>query len=70
MAKYSAVTAVIFDLDGIILDTEPMSRDGWKRAAAKVGSIFREDGIGLRNDYKISGPELETMCDIARLLTA
>jgi hypothetical protein len=26
MAKYSAVTAVIFDLDGIILDTEPMSR--------------------------------------------
>jgi galactokinase len=31
-----------------------------------VGRIFREDGIGLRDDYKISGPELETMCDIAR----
>lgn len=31
-----------------------------------VGAIFREDGIGLRDDYKISGPELETMCDIAR----
>jgi galactokinase len=31
-----------------------------------VGRVFREDGIGLRDDYKISGPELETMCDIAR----
>lgn len=31
-----------------------------------VGRIFREDGIGLRDDYRISGPELETMCDIAR----
>lgn len=31
-----------------------------------VGRIFRADGIGLRDDYKISGPELETMCDIAR----
>jgi len=31
-----------------------------------VGRIFRTDGIGLRDDYKISGPELETMCDIVR----
>ncbi|MDH7598883.1 MAG: hypothetical protein QHH07_04490 [Sedimentisphaerales bacterium] len=31
-----------------------------------VGSVFRQDGIGLRDLYKISGPELETMCDIAR----
>ena len=31
-----------------------------------VGSVFRADGIGLRDDYKISGPELEAMCDIAR----
>ena len=31
-----------------------------------VGIIFREDGIGLRDEYVISGPELETMCDIAR----
>lgn len=41
--------------------------DAWKRGnIEKVGSIFREDGIGLRDDYKISGPELETMCEIAR----
>jgi len=32
----------------------------------KVGKIFRTDGVGLRDDYEISGPELETMCDIAR----
>src|SRR5579862_7654345 len=31
-----------------------------------VGKIFRADGHGLRDDYQISGPELETMCDIAR----
>jgi len=33
---------------------------------AQVGRVFREDGFGLRDDYKISGPELEVMCDIAR----
>ena len=31
-----------------------------------VGALFRDDGLGLRDDYCISGPELETMCDIAR----
>ncbi len=41
--------------------------EAWKRGDIEtVGHIFREDGIGLRDDYKISGPELETMCDIAR----
>lgn len=33
---------------------------------AKVGSVFRQDGIGLRDSYQISGPELETMCDVVR----
>jgi len=41
--------------------------DAWKAGDIEtVGSIFRTDGIGLRDDYKISGPELETMCDIVR----
>ena len=41
--------------------------DAWKAGnIEKVGEIFRRDGIGLRDDYRISGPELETMCDIAR----
>jgi galactokinase len=41
--------------------------EAWKRGDIKyVGKIFREDGNGLRDEYDISGPELETMCDIAR----
>jgi len=41
--------------------------EAWKAGDMEtVGWVFREDGIGLRDDYKISGPELETMCDIAR----
>jgi galactokinase len=39
----------------------------WKKGdIATVGKVFRLDGIGLRDEYKISGPELETMCDIVR----
>jgi galactokinase len=33
---------------------------------ATVGGVFRADGVGLRDLYKISGPELESMCDIVR----
>ncbi|MCK4752676.1 MAG: hypothetical protein KAS75_04455 [Planctomycetes bacterium] len=45
--------------------------DAWKAGDIEtVGKIFREDGLGLRDDYKISGPELETMCDIARTVPA
>jgi galactokinase len=41
--------------------------DAWKAGKIeRVGEIFRQDGISLRDDYQISGPELETMCDIAR----
>lgn len=41
--------------------------DAWKSGDVEtVGAIFQEDGIGLRDDYQISGPELETMCEIAR----
>lgn len=41
--------------------------EAWKNGEIKtVGEIFRQDGHGLRDDYQISGPELETMCDIAR----
>jgi galactokinase len=43
--------------------------EAWKAGDIEtVGRIFREDGIGLRDDYKISGPELETMCDIVRTI--
>jgi len=41
--------------------------DAWRAGDIEtVGAIFRQDGLGLRDDYKISGPELETMCDIVR----
>ncbi|MEN6387015.1 MAG: hypothetical protein ABFD79_17690 [Phycisphaerales bacterium] len=41
--------------------------DAWRKGDIQtVGKIFREDGLGLRDEYKISGPELENMCDIAR----
>jgi galactokinase len=41
--------------------------DAWRAGDVEtVGRIFRQDGLGLRDDYKISGPELETMCDIVR----
>ena len=41
--------------------------EAWKSGDIQtVGRIFRTDGVGLRDDYKISGPELETMCDIVR----
>jgi HAD superfamily hydrolase (TIGR01509 family) len=55
MAKYSAV---IFDLDGVILDTEPMSREGWKYAMAKVGRELTDEvfqkiiGLGIKNIEK------------------
>lgn len=33
---------------------------------ATMGSCFRADGLSLRDDYAISGPELEVMCDLVR----
>ena len=44
--------------------------DAFKAGDIKtVGAIFRKDGFGLRDDYQISGDELETMCDIARTVS-
>jgi galactokinase len=41
--------------------------NAWKAGDIEaVGSVFRQDGIGLRDEYVISGPELESMCDIVR----
>lgn len=39
----------------------------WRSGDIKtVGELFRADGLGLRDEYRISGPELQTMCDIVR----
>lgn len=43
------------------------SLEAWRSGdIERVGANFRADGIGLRDDYVISGRELESMCDIAR----
>lgn len=34
--------------------------------ARELGACMRLDGISLRDDYSISGPELEAMCEIVR----
>ena len=36
-------SAVIFDLDGVILDTEGISYDAWKRAVADFGGVLDDD---------------------------
>ena len=41
--------------------------DAWTRGdVERIGAVFRADGLALRDEYEISGPELETMCDLAR----
>lgn len=41
--------------------------EAWKEGDTELlGRLFRQDGRELRDVYQISGPELETMCDIAR----
>jgi galactokinase len=45
----------------------PQMLSAWRRGdMVSVGQVFREDGRELRDLYRISGPELETMCDIVR----
>lgn len=45
----------------------PRMLDAFARGdAVGLGSCMRLDGIGLRDDYRISGNELEAMCDIVR----
>ena len=44
--------------------------DAWKTGDIEaVGNVFRQDGVGLRDEYVISGPELESMCDIVRTVS-
>jgi len=41
--------------------------EAWRAGDVEtVGAVFRADGVGLRDHYRISGSELETMCDLAR----
>ena len=70
MEKFSGKYAGLCERFKYIYDSQQRFYEmlnAWKSGDIKtVGKIFRLDGIGLRDDYKISGPELETMCDIVR----
>jgi galactokinase len=70
MAKYGASHPHLCDRLKYIFHAQQrfyQMMKAWKAGDIEtVGRVFREDGIGLRDDYRISGPELETMCDIAR----
>ena len=37
------VRAVILDMDGLMLDTEPSSLQAWKEAAAELGYVLTDD---------------------------
>jgi HAD superfamily hydrolase (TIGR01509 family) len=43
MERDRMYSAVIFDLDGLIVDTETIARAAWKRAAADFGFLLEDD---------------------------
>jgi HAD superfamily hydrolase (TIGR01509 family) len=43
MTAAPAIRAVVLDMDGLMLDTEPMSQAGWVRTFRERGLDFRED---------------------------
>jgi len=63
-----AVTAVIFDMDGLMFDTERLARDAWRRAMAEHGYALDDDlylaavGLTLEGACRVFvdafGPEL------------
>jgi HAD superfamily hydrolase (TIGR01509 family) len=72
------IRAVIFDMDGLMLDTEPIYRIVWKRAVAECGYILTDDayrglvGRGRKTAEQVlsqmAGPDfpLETFRNLSR----
>lgn len=42
MTPFLNIHAVIFDMDGLMLDTEPLYRSAWKKAAAQCGFLLSD----------------------------
>jgi beta-phosphoglucomutase family hydrolase len=59
MNKGRKYSAVIFDLDGVILDTEGISYDAWRRAVADFGAVLEDDVY-----HKIVGLRIEDIEEI------
>jgi HAD superfamily hydrolase (TIGR01509 family) len=45
VARMRDVRAVIFDLDGTLVDSEPLAKDAWRRVLAKFGYAVTQDDI-------------------------
>lgn len=41
------IAALVFDMDGLMLDTEPIYRASWQRAAAELGWEITDDGYEI-----------------------
>ncbi|MBW8002417.1 MAG: HAD family phosphatase [Planctomycetes bacterium] len=54
-------SAVIFDLDGVIVDTEPLSRDGWRYAFEEMGFAFGDEMF-----FRLVGLSSDKIADIFR----
>ena len=59
MTKHNRFSAAIFDLDGLMLDTETVSYEAWKRAMAEYGLVLDD-----KTYHKIIGLVVEDMRDI------
>lgn len=49
--------AVIFDMDGLMLDTEPLYRAAWKKAAAEFGYTLTDEVHGRIMGHSTAGAE-------------
>jgi HAD superfamily hydrolase (TIGR01509 family) len=43
----TAITAFVFDMDGLMLDTEPIYRASWQRTAAELGWEITDEGYEI-----------------------
>jgi galactokinase len=69
-ARFAATHPALCDRLAYVYQAQrrlPRLLAAWRRGDfAAVGAVLRADGRGLRDLYRISGPELDSMCEIAR----
>ncbi len=74
--KPVVIAAVIFDLDGLTVDSEPVYRRAWQRAAASLGlafsdAIYEQAFVGRSNaDCDREVAKLYPACDLSALRAA